>query len=225
LSPQLFVRSALAFLLLPFLSGCGGNVAIVTDSARLLFGPPAADSVKLNPAFQYIRVAVNKNVALLVLGYVDAEPQAETEVWYSASKETIRLWRGRLAGTAGLNTDWRSVRFTDVPSFKSAMQGSASYRRQRDVMPGYVVGAREQVLIRPIAVPQKTNLVGVPAQSLQWFEELTAPEGLAPTLPPARFAVDMSGSQERVIYSEQCISAQFCLTLQAWPAQPAATPS
>ena len=169
-----------------------------------------------------MRVTVGKNVALLVLGYIDSAPETETEVWYSANKETIRLWRGRLAGTAGLNTDWRSVRFSDVPNWKSAMQPGTSYRRQRDVMPGYVVGAREQVLIRSIPAPHKSALVGISAGSLRWFEELTAPEGQAPALPPARFAIDPSGSAERVIYSEQCLSAELCLTLQAWPAKPAA---
>ena len=190
-----------------------------------MYGAPAADTAPLNPAFQYLRVAVGKNVALVELGYIDASPQPDTEVWYSASKEAIRLWHGRLAGTAGLNTDWRTVKFSDVPSWKSALQGGATYRRQRDVMPGYLVGVREQVLIRPIASPLKSEFVGTPPLGLQWFEELSAPEGLAPKLPAARFAVDLSGPQERVIYSEQCLSAELCLTIQVWPAPMAAKPS
>ena len=172
-----------------------------------------------------MRVTVGKNVALMVLGYIDSAPEAGTEVWYSANKETIRLWRGRLAGTAGLNTDWRYVRFSHVPNWKSAMQPGVSYRRQRDVMPGYIVSAREQVLIRGIPVPKSSSLIGLSPESLQWFEELTAPEGRAPALPAARFAVDFSGTQERIVYSEQCLSATLCLTLQMWPANPSATPS
>lgn len=205
------------------LSGCSSGTSALVDVVKLTVRPPAADSVELNPSFSYLRTTIGKNVALLVLGYVDTTPQPETEVWYSGDKETIRLWHGRLAGTGGLSTDWRSVRFTDVPTWRSALNGPASYRRQRDVMPGYTVDVREQVQIVPIAPPEKSSLVKVTPQSLQWFEERTTSEGQVPALPPARFAVDLSGPQERVVYSEQCLSASFCLTFQTWPATAASS--
>lgn len=187
--------------------------------------PAEADTAVLNPAFTYLRVTNDKSVALVVLGYVDNSPQPGTEVWYSGDKNTLRLWRGRLAGTAGLTTDWRAVRFAEVPTWRQAMQGGVRYQRQRDVMPGYAIDVRETVELVPVSAPERSPLVGAaaPAASrLQWFEERTVPQGQAAGLPTARFAVDLSGPQERVVYSEQCLNATLCLTFQAWPAPLAA---
>lgn len=200
------------------LAACAGSTSAVTDSVRLLIAAPAADTAKLNPQLRYLRVTAGKNVALLVLGYTEDTPAPGTQVWYSADKETIRVWNGRLAGTAGLHTDWRSVRFADVPTWRTALAGGASYQRQRDVMPGYQVDTRDTVWIVPIATPSSSLLRDIPPQSLQWFEERTVRQGQAASLPAARFAVDLSGGQERVVYSEQCLSAAVCLTLQPWPA-------
>ncbi|MCZ2497710.1 hypothetical protein GN316_13175 [Xylophilus sp. Kf1] len=206
------------------MSGCTTRTSTVVDAVKQVISPPAADTAVLNPAFRYLRTTSGKTTALLVLGYTDATPEAGTQVWYSGDKETIRLWRGRLAGTGGLRTDWRSVRFTDVPTWRAALRGSVSYRRQRDVMPNYTVDIRERVAIVPVAAPAKSSLVNIAPQSLQWFEERTVSEGQVPPLPVARFAVDLSGTEERVIYSEQCLSADLCLTFQTWPATVAASP-
>jgi len=187
---------------------------------------PDADTAQLNVDLRYLRVSVNKNVALMVLGYVDTTPEPGTQVWYSAEKETLRLWNGRLAGTAGLGADWRSVRFGEVPSWRAALAGNARYQRRRDVMPGYQVDTRDEVSIVPVAPPRASALVGIPAERLQWFEERTATQGRLPGLPAALFAVDLSGQGERVVYSEQCLSNSLCLTLQVWPAAvPALSPT
>ncbi len=222
---RLFVRIAALTTAAAALAGCATDTSMVTDAFKFNFGAPAADSAKLNPDLVYMRVTNGKSVALMVLGYVDAAPEAGTEVWYSAAKEKINLWRGRVAGTAGLSTDWRAVQFADVPTWKSALSSPASYRRQRDVMPGYAVGVREQVLIRAVPAPASSRLVGMRPDALQWFEETAAPEGRAPTVPAARYAVDLSGAQERVVYSEQCLTPTLCLTFQAWPAPAGASRS
>ena len=198
------------------LTGCASSTSAVTDSVRLLMAPPAADTAVLNPDLRYLRVTSNKNVAMLALGYVDAMPQPDTQVWYSAKKETVRLWRGRIIGTAGLKVDWRSVRFGEVPSWRSAIAGNAHYQRSRDVMPDYLVDVREEVLIRPVAPPKSSAFIGPSATDLHWFEETTTTHNRATALPVARFAVDLSGADERVVYSEQCLSATLCMTLQDW---------
>ena len=205
------------------LAGCSSSTTALADATRQLLRPAAADTATLNPAFSYLRVTNDKSVALIVLGYVDAVPMAGTEVWYSGDKNTIRLWRGRIAGTGGLASDWRSVRFTDVPTWRQALAGGARYQRQRDVMPGYAIAVRDTVQVLPVAAPSGSRITGLSAQALsglQWFEERTLPQGQAAGLPPARFAVDFSGPQERVVYSEQCLTDSLCLSFQAWPVPP-----
>jgi len=155
------------------LTGCSSSTTALADATRALLRPAAADSATLNPAYSYLRVTNDRSVALVVLGYVDASPMPGTEVWYSSDKNTIRLWRGRIAGTGGLATDWRSVRFTDVPTWRQALSGGARYQRQRDVMPGYAIALRETVQLLPMAAPDRSRITGLDAQALaglHWFE-------------------------------------------------------
>jgi hypothetical protein len=39
------------------------------------------------------------------------------------------------------------------------------------------------------------------------------------TLPPARYAVDLRGGKETVVYGEQCITPDICFTWQRWSAE------
>ena len=88
-------------------------------------------------------------------------------------------------------------------------------------MPGYRFGVKDALVLRRIGPPEKTSLQDVDRQSLTWFEEQR--EALAPiasdddALPPARFAVDLRGGNEIVVYGEQCLSAKLCFTWQCWP--------
>lgn len=214
-------RSLVASFAVAILAGCGSSTTALIDAARQQLRPAAAETAALNPALTYLRLTNGKAVALLVLGYLDDEPQPGTAVWYSGDKAAIRLWRGRLAGTGGLDTDWRAVRFGDVPTWRSALSAPARYRRERDVMPGYAIAVREDVEIVHTTAPAKSALAGMATEDiarLTWFEERTVPLGQAGGLPVARFAVDLSGAVERVVYSEQCLSAALCLTFQIWPA-------
>lgn len=225
--PRLFLAwQALLLVTSAAMAGCASGVSAMSAYTRLLNPPPpAADTAKLDSRFAYLRVTHGAGVSLMVLGYVDEMPMQDTTVWYSSDKEIVRLWRGRVAGTGGLRTDWRSVSFSDIPGWRDALSGNAHYTRQRDVMPGYRVGVRDEVQIQPIAPPADSALKGIPAEQLQWFEERSTPVAGTAPLPPARFAVDLSNGREQVIYSEQCLSLHLCLTLQTWPVATPIAPS
>ena len=106
--------------------------------------------------------------------------------------------------------------------------------RVRDVMPGYRSGVRDELRLRVIPAPARTALQRLDPQALTWFEETVQPPpgvrfaGLgADTLPPAKYAVDLSHGKATVVYSEQCLSPDFCFTWQRWSAamQQAAAPA
>jgi len=97
--------------------------------------------------------------------------------------------------------------------------------RVRDVMPGYRSGVRDELTLRVVAPPKKSELRGVDANSLTWFEEKireSSSSRLAGTatdsLPPARYAVDLTGTEPTVVYSEQCLRRDLCFTWQRWSA-------
>lgn len=213
----LLVSAFLAALL----AACGHTpvTRTVWDAAGL-GGGKGVDALNLNPDLQYLRLTVRGRVVLMVLGYVDTVPEGVIETWYSSQGEVIRLQNGRVVSTAGLETDWRAVRNFDLPSWKTltgnAANTPATYRRERDEMPGYRYGVAETVSLYAVRTPTNAKLAGLSAQELRWYEETVAGQG---GLPSARYALRAQESEPQVIYGEQCLSPQFCLAWQQWPAK------
>lgn len=169
-----------------------------------------------------MRVTAGKKVAFLALGYVDPHPNGPVEVWYSADREVIRLQNGRVVGAAGTLTEWRQVRMPHLPSWREMAQQTGPYQwtRTRDVMPGYQFNVSEQLQLAAIAPPVQSAMLAIAPASLTWFEESQVPAvaNLADRLRPARYAVEFIGDTERVIYAEQCLSTDICITWQRWMA-------
>lgn len=215
------LRLPLIFTVLMSLAGCQSSGVMQTLQTAVR-GAVAPQSSALNPAFAYLRVTTGKRTAFLALGYVEPHLQGPVEVWYSAEREMIRLQHGRLIGAAGTLTEWREVRMPVLPSWRALADrgGVYSWQRTRDVMPGYQFNVVDTLQLRVIAPPLRHQLVGIVPASLTWFEEsVTAAAGRGDgALPPARYAVEFSGDSERVVYAEQCLSAEFCFSWQRWRA-------
>lgn len=220
------------------LAGCasGGLLSDVTGALwqeQFGSGVDAVTSAPLNPAYRYLRVQIpGRLAALLVLGYVDADAQGDIEVWYSARQEVIKLQNGRIIGTAGLELDWRSVRFSPAaPPWGLAASQANTFTRVRDEMPGYRYALSDQiVLASALGVSPMTLPASLPpelAQQYTWVREahVVASSG-APGqagLPDSWYALEKLQDGWRVAYSYQCLSAQYCLSLQRWPIQKAAS--
>ena len=181
---------------------------------------------ELNPKLRYLRVDVDgRPPALLVLGYLDPHPQGEVEVWYSSQGEVIKTRHGRIVGTAGLELDWRRVIMSPAPPDWTTMVASGQrYRRWRDEMPGYRQSILSDVLVTPWPglpnVPLGASLSSDRAKHYRWFREDDTSRS-PNALPPSWFALGPYDGQPSVVYSQQCLSATFCLSLQRWPPQDA----
>lgn len=215
----ILVAGCLALLLAGCQSNPTGNAALQTLRAAI-WGAEQPTGAGLDPRFSYIRVTVGKTIAFLALGYVDAHPNGPVEVWYSAQKEVLRLQNGRLVGASGTLTEWRQVRVPGWPSWTALAARTEPFvwTRIRDVMPGYRFNTSDQLQLRVIAAPDQTAFVGAMPATLTWFEESLLSSSADPVdIPrPARYAVDLSSGNERVVYGEQCVSPDLCLTWQRW---------
>ena len=192
---------------------------------------------QLNPHYRYLRVTVNGRPALMILGFVDGPPGHTTEVWYSAAHEALRLRDGLVQGTAGLPVNWVDVAYSAWPDWAALAAASTVHapssspstapiamtlKRRRDVLPGYRFGLSDTLALTPIAPPAHTQLTGLDPASLHWFALRNTH---APSHAVGRYAVrtrrQSNGStQAQVVYGEQCLSAQLCLTWQSWPVAP-----
>lgn len=218
----LFPRIAATAMLVAVLAGCqAGPESAALDALRQALFRSAPSEPALNPAFSYLRVTLRGNVAYLALGSIDPHPQGDTETWYSASGEVLRLREGRIAELLGTVVEWRDMRMTGWPGWNAAVAAGANgvdWSRYRDVMPGYRYQVHDQLQLRPVAPPTGTLLQRVPPSSLRWFEErrVGASRDNVEALPPARFALEVVEGRARVVYGEQCLRADFCLTWQRW---------
>lgn len=212
------------------LSGCASGSSSTVD----MFSSVLAEKwggfqkqtfdVKTNPAYRYLLVQVEGRApAFLVLGYVDAHPQGDIEVWYSSKKEVIKIQNGRIVATVGLEVDWSGVRYLPAPpSWPESLSAQRVYQRQRDEMPGYRYAITDKIestvwrgsplIIWPDSFPRK------PVEPYTWIREVTL-QSNEHALPPAWFAWGVYQGKPAVVYSEQCLSPSFCLKLQLWPTQ------
>lgn len=195
------------------------------DTAKALYQGSAQEvPARFNPRFSYLRTQIGDRTIYMVLGYVDKNPDGPVEVWYSSSGEVIRLQNGRIVGTTGLALDWREVRFSGWPSWSTQTSSEQqTYVRERDLMPGYRFGVRDEVTRTPIPTPRRTALSGTDANALRWYEERSLSRPAAASLPVARFGVVSREGRDVVVYSEQCISNSICMSFERWtPPTPAA---
>jgi hypothetical protein len=202
----------------------------VAQSLRLLVMPQStADATTpLDPNFAYLRVTRGSHSGLLWRGSTEQARDGLIEVYYSGSGEVVRLQNGRIVGALGLTTEWRRVSVSGAPDWRTAASSGEAVRltRVRDVMPGYQTDIRDDLVLKAVSPPQRSAIRGVEPQTLTWFEE-TAPrrslfalgsDARELPLPPARYAVDLAGAQETVVYAEQCLAPDLCFTWQRWSA-------
>ena len=245
-------RIFIACFLLLGLNACTGSQGAIYESLKLTFTNPntTIDSYPLDPRFTYLRADVNGNPALLVLGYVDPQANGLIEVWYSSSREAVRIQNGRLSSTHGLDINWTEVKLIDAPPISAALdpknieaaelattkiyrnlKNPLSYTRIRTVMPGYRAQIEEVVLMKalseaPSDAPKRLK-EGPYSANLRWVEERVSPKyrvmdnpGLAPIT--AIYAIDVSTPAMRPIYGRQCLMPSYCLSWQVWPWPPVA---
>lgn len=225
--PVFFAILALA------ISGCSTSPNVAFQSARqLLQRGTIVDHIKLAPKFGYLRVTTENATAILALDRLEPHPDGDIQVWFGVAGEVLKIQNGRLIGFVGLRTEWRGVRLPKLPSWSqvAASREAVRWTRTRDVMPGYRFGIRDELALRSIPPVERSALREVDPKNLLWFEErfdrqsiflpafLSGSSSEGP-LPPARYAVLMVDGREVVLYGEQCLAPDLCLTWQRWSSE------
>jgi hypothetical protein len=211
------------------LMGCNSVPSAGLQTLVAVVSGTPVQAPKAIPGVRYLRVRSAGAASFLVLGDFDNLGAGRTQVWYSAGRQVLRLFDGRVAGSAGLGADWTSVTWVGLPaSWAEVTERPVHYLRVRDTMPGHLMGLREAVTVRRTAAPASLTIPGVSESEWRrwtWFvEEATSVDarghrigGFAP-LPTAMFAVDLSQPGDAVLYSRQCLAPDVCLEIQQWPA-------
>lgn len=201
------------------LTSCANYQLAALDATHALIRPNSAvDRAALRPGLQYLRLTTSGKAVLLVLGYTDRDASGQlVRVWYSEHGEVFRFRGGRLMSSVGVPVEWRNVALpADLPGWRS-IDRPIKYVRTRDEMPGHRLSLKEEIVLQPIHPPGDTELKGISPSELAWFEERVEGEHDI----RARYALANGGAsttqETEPIYGEQCLSATFCVSWQAWP--------
>ena len=228
-------KNHLVLLILFFLSACNSvNPVWGTFKAATGFGD--GNSAPLTPGVEYLRVNVNGHQAMMALGYrtfpktndkdtasnaIDVEALVRNskqyspdeyihEYWYSGQKEMIELVDGRIVSVMGMTTEWRQSTtraprwdMVDSPNLPNA------WVRIRDLMPGYRYGFKDNVLTRLVDTPIKNN--DVPIGATWYKDDITSKNLDGSSWSYSQIFARING---KVVYSEQCISSDLCLTMK-----------
>jgi hypothetical protein len=225
LAQLIFVSRKLVLMVTVFsLVACSSVESNPTWQAmrQLLPAGDVAEKSNFPPPFHYLRAVVDGRTLFLASNSQNIDSTLSDIVWFSAGREVLRLRDGRLVAAVGTQVEWRSVNIPELPSWESlaAMTGEFRWVRQRDVMPGYRFGVRDDLVLMRVAAPKDSQLKDVDAQSLLWFEERVEKSTLNARdfdMPAARYGLKVAAGKATVIYGEQCLAAKLCLTWQRWP--------
>ncbi|WP_220636205.1 YjbF family lipoprotein [Georgfuchsia toluolica] len=201
------------------LAACTSGTSAIVRTLELASNSGVQETAApTTPGISYIRVLSEGHTAYLALGYVEPEPEGNTEIWYSAKGEVLRLRNGRIVGTTGLATDWREVRLPKLPPWSHIGNSPLQYQRSRDEMPDYRFDIAETVSVRAVMPPKTSQLKDRDPAGLRWFEEtVTAGPQISKELPPSLYAVELAKDKELVVYGETCLTATLCLAWQRLP--------
>ena len=163
--------------------------------------------------YEYIAVEFEGRASVMALGSREVQgsgpEQIITERWYNAKGEMLVFKNGRIDTALGMAVEWRSNE-SSPPSWQSVSDDRYRTRwtRTLSIMPGYRFNQTDQVItgrIEPVSVPS------VPTTA-EWFaDEVTSRDREGR---PWHFIQRFAVRDQRVVYSEQCLSPQICFKLR-----------
>lgn len=133
------------------------------------------------------------------------------EHWYSSQHEMLHLVDGRIHQALGFTIEWRAQESTPPPWREvQKARHEVPWSRVLDIMPGYRYGQIDHLWVK--SSPPPTQLPnGVPATAT-WFEEAVVSQTVQGR--PWEFQQRFAVWNDRVAYSEQCLSPLVCLSLR-----------
>ncbi len=193
------------------LGGCqssGGLWGPLGATAQAIWAP-AVNWDRLPADKDFLLLRVQRRDALMALG--ERAGDAPDEHWFSAQREWLHLRGGRIWAVAGMTHEWRGQR-SQPPAWAQVDAGPVRWVRERDEMPHYRFGVRDEVLTRAVPAPASGwHPQARPQPHWRWYEDevRTTDATGQPWVFGQRFAV----VQGRVVYSEQCIAPQWCFQM------------
>jgi hypothetical protein len=172
--------------------------------------------IPLKSNFRYLLVENKGQEALMVWVGTEHSGLGETSVWMSADGVVLRLIQGRLVGVSEPHRSWRLT--SELPVSKHAISATGSqFIQTSDEQPGFRLGIERTIdkMALPLS-PQITEWV-VAGQDMRWMQEVDTSSG-------QRLAMYGINAQHQTMAGQRCLTPEWCLRWQAWPAKTSTPP-
>ena len=160
----------------------------------------------LQPGVRYLLVEERGQEALLVWVGNEKGPLGETSVWVSADGVIVRLVQGRLVGVSEPQRTWHLTSETAVK-----VAGTSQLRQTTDVQPGFHMGLVRTIEKKSLPVAPRPLAWFEETRDLNWVEEVDIATG-------QRLALFAMNGLNQTIAGQRCMSPEWCLRWQTWPA-------
>jgi hypothetical protein len=220
LIPEVFkmhlIKTGLAVLASLFLSGCssGMKAGLMTLKDEVMPSRSDVRKTALQPDYRYLLVETDGQEALMV--WIGNEPHrlGQASVWVSSDGVIIRLVNGKLVGVSEPRRHWQLISESIVTS---PPPGSSITRltQTSDAQPGYRMGVMRTVDQKVLPAGEQAMAWVDHSLALRWQEEVDSNTG-------ERTALYGLNSSNQITAGHRCMTAQWCLRWQTWPAKASA---
>jgi uncharacterized protein YcfL len=198
------------------LVGCGSAqvAGLRTFQEEVMPSQLPVRQTALKPEFRYLLVESKGQEALMIWVGTERSALGETTVWMSADGVVIRLVQGRLVGVSEPHRSWRLV--SESPTNTSSASRS-QFIQTSDEHPGFSLGIQRTINKVELPLDPKTTAWAVVAQDLRWTQEVDISSG-------QRLALHGTNAHNHTMAGQRCLTPEWCLRWQAWPAKTTTSP-
>lgn len=165
----------------------------------------------LKPEFRYLLVENKGQEALMVWVGMEHSALGETSVWMSADGVVLRLVQGRLVGVSEPHRSWRLTTESPV-STNPSLTTRPQFSQTSDEHPAFRLGIKRSIAKVDLTANPQTTGWAVDAQDLRWTQEVDISSG-------QRLAMHGMNAQNHTMAGQRCMTPDWCLRWQVWPAK------
>jgi hypothetical protein len=207
------IKTGFAFLACLFLWGCnsGMKAGFVTLKDEVMPSRSDVRQTALQPNYRYLLVETDGQEALMV--WIGNEPHrlGQASVWVSSDGVIIRTVKGKLVGVSEPRRRWQLISEALVAS-PLPSSSIARLTQSSDAQPGYRMGMVQTVDQKALPASEQAMAWVDRSLGLRWVEEVDSNTG-------ARMALYGLNADNQTIAGQRCMTAQWCLRWQTWPAK------
>ncbi len=210
-------KTGLAVLASLVLAGCssGLKAGLMTLKDEVMPSRSNVRQTALQPNYRYLLVETDGQEALMV--WIGNEPHrlGQASIWVSADGVIIRTVKGKLVGVSEPRRHWQLISESIVPS-PPETSSITRLIQSSDAQPGYRMGMERTVDQKVLPASAQAMSWLDRSLGLRWLEEVDSKTG-------ERLALYGLSTDDQTIAGQRCVSAQWCLRWQAWPAKASAS--